>query len=372
MKKIWSVLIAAIILRLFLSFFTSHPDLEALAAGGKIVSQGNILNLYDQSSDALVLNYPPLIYWFFGFFNLFLGGLLALLKLPYLFFDLMIGFLLMRMVEPKKGVFIFGIWMFNPVNLYSTYMMGQFDIIPTFFSILSIYFAFKNKLNYAALALGMGIAFKLYPVFLIIPLVLLGSSIKDKLKILLLTALPYILSILPYVSSESFRSTALLANQSSKSLYASIPVSGGEAILLFPAFLIFFYLLILRQANKASLWKFYLIPLLLFFTLTHYHPQWLIWMTPFLILDLVVSGFKNIVPVVLIFGSWFGSLFFFDPSLTLGMFAPLNPSLKTIPDIWTLLNINMDFNFSRSMLQTILAGSSIYLIFHFLSNKENA
>ena len=47
MKKIWSVLIAAIILRLFLSFFTSHPDLEALAAGGKIVSQGNILNLYD-------------------------------------------------------------------------------------------------------------------------------------------------------------------------------------------------------------------------------------------------------------------------------------------------------------------------------------
>lgn len=372
MNKLWIVLIAGIILRVFLSFATFHPDIAALADSGQFVTQGHILDFYSFSSDALVLNYPPFIYWYFGLFNFLFGGNIPLLKLTYLFFDILLGFLLIKLVDPKKITLVFSLWIFNPVNLYSSYMMGQFDIIPTFFTALSFYFIVKKKLDWAVLALGGGIAFKLYPVFLIIPLVILGKSFGTKAKLVALAFLPYLISILPYLASASFRSNALFANQSSKSLYGALPVSGGESILLFPAALLLFYLLIWnRKINELSYWKVYLIPLLLFFIFTHFHPQWLIWITPFLILGLVFEGFKNLLPILLILGSWIGSLWFFDSSLTVGIFVPLFPILKQLPDIWTLLNLNMDYNFSRSLLQTIFASSAAYLIYQYFSKKEH-
>lgn len=373
MKKLWLILIGGVILRIFLSFATFHPDIQALSDSGQFVTNGYRLNLYDFSSDVLVLNYPPLIYWFFGLINFLFGGNISLLKLSYLPFDILLAFLLYKIVDPKKTVLALSLWIFNPINLYASYMMGQFDIIPTFFTVLSIYFITKDKLSWAALALGGGIAFKLYPIFLIIPLIILAKNYWTKIKLILLSLLPYFLSILPYLSSGSFRSNALFANQSSKSFYATIPVSGGESIILFPTLLIFFYLLIWqKKIDKLSLWKIYLIPLLLFFIFTHYHPQWLIWITPFFILSLVFEKFKTLLPILLILSAWIGSLLFFDSSLSVGIFSPLFPILKDTTDIWTLLHINIDYNFSRSFLQTIFAASAFYLIYQYFSKKENA
>lgn len=372
MKKIRLILIVGVAVRLFLSFATFHPDIKALSDGGEFVTNGHILDLYDYSSDALVLNYPPLIYWFFGLFNFLFNGNLSFLKLSYLFFDIFLGILLYKIVDPKKATLAFSLWMFNPISLYATYMMGQFDIMPTFFTILSLYFVTKNKLSWAALALGGGIAFKLYPIFLIIPLIILAKGFWIKIKLVIISALPYFISILPYLSSSNFRVNALFANQSSKSLYAAIPVSGGESIILFPAFLILFYLMIWqRKFEEVSVWKIYLIPLLLFFIFTHYHPQWLIWITPFVILGLVVERFKDLLPLLIILGSWLGSLFFFDSSLTLGIFAPILPVLKNTPDIWTLLNLSVDYNLMRSILQTIFTSSTAYFIYIYFPRKEN-
>lgn len=372
MKNLWTILIIGIAIRIFLSFATFHPDVQAFYLGGKIVASGNILNLYDYSSKDAVFNYPPLIYWFHGVFSLLPFSNYGFVKLPYLIFDILVVLILLKLFSTQNSRRLAVIlWMFNPINLYATYMMGQFDIIPTFFTFLSFYLISKNELNLAALALGGGIAFKLYPIFLLIPLVILGKGFWTRAKLVIIAALPYFVSILPYLSSGSFRSNALFANQSSKSLYAALPVSGGESIILFPAFLLLFYLLIWqKKLDELSVWKIYLIPLLLFFVFTHYHPQWLIWVTPFLILDLVAERFKNLLPILMIFGSWVGSLFFFDPSLTVGIFAPLLPILKNTPDIWTLLNLNIDYNFLRSALQTVFAAASLYLIFKYFPRNE--
>lgn len=384
MKKIWIILSIGVALRVLLSLATYHPDMQVFDLAGKLVAGGNILDLYDFSSSSAVFNYPPAIYLFHGFFSTLFNSLglsniyqfninLALLKLPYLFFDLSVAFILLKLFDsPRKSIIAFTLWMFNPVNLFATYMMGQFDVIPTFFIILSVYMAVKNKLQFAALVLGLGIAFKISPIFLVIPLAILGKNFIERMKLLSLSVLPFFVSIIPYISSSSFRATALFANQSSKSLYAGIPVSGGESILLFPALLLIFYLFIWHIRINTEIWKLYLIPLLLFFIFTHYHPQWLIWITPLLILDLLTSGFRNLLPNILIFVSWFISLFFFDPSLTVGMFAPIAPILQDMPSIWNILNISIDYNLSRSLIQTIFASASLYLIYrHFLrANNE--
>lgn len=367
MKNLYFIIIAAVLLRLILSLTTYHSDMAVFDLAGKLVASGNLLNLYDFSSDSAVFNYPPAIYFFHGLVRFLFNGLFGslFLKLPYLIFDLLTGYILWKLFDsPKKSLLALTLWMFNPVSLYATYMMGQFDIIPTFFTTLSIYLAGRRRLQWAALSLGFGIAFKIFPVFLIIPLVILARNYQERLKLGILALAPYLLSIIPFLPSDSFRATALFAGQSSKSLYANIPVSGGEAIILFPAFLLLFYLIIWVKKIRIDLWKMYAIALLLFFIFTHFHPQWLIWLTPFLIIDLVGDGFKKLIPVLLIFFSWFGSLFFFDPSLSIGMFAPL-------PGIFVLMNLNLDYNLSRSILQTIFASASLYLIYQHALRKSN-
>lgn len=373
MKSLWIIITLGLILRIILSLSTSHSDMQVFAKAGKIVASGNILNLYDFTSSSAVLNYPPLIYLYHGLFRFLFGGIEnpLVLKFPYLIFDALAAVTLYKLFNARREkILALGLWVFNPVSLYATYMMGQFDIIPTFFIILSVYLAVKNKLYLAALALGFGIAFKISPLFLIIPLLIFGKSIGEKMKLLFLALAPYLLTIIPYLSSHSFRITALFANQNSKSLYANLPVSGGESILLFPAFLLFFYLVIWLHKPGIDIAKLYLIPLLLFFIFTHYHPQWLIWITPLLILELVKSGFRNWLPNILIFLSWFASLFFFDPSLTVGIFAPVAPLLRDLPSIWILLNISFDYNVMRSLIQTVFVAASLYLIYRYLPVKR--
>lgn len=384
MNNIWVLLFVGILIRIILALTTYHPDMQVFDIAGKMVALGHILDLYNYSSSAAVFNYPPLIYLFHGIFSFLFNNILGLilpnqanlhllfLKLPYLIFDLLTGLILIKLFNySKKSLLAFTLWMFNPINLYATYMMGQFDIIPAFFIILSVYLVVKNKLNWAVLALGGGIAFKLSPVFLLIPLIILGENNKEKLKLLFLGLLPYILSVIPYLPSRSFRSVALLANQSSKSLYANISVSGGESILLFPVVLLFFYFVISFSKRKAAIWVWYLIPLLLFFIFTHYHPQWLIWLTPLLIIDLVSNKYKHVLPILLLLLSWFVSLFFFDPSLTIGIFGPLIPSLSNLPSIWSLLHLSIDYNFMRSVLQSIFTASASYLIYVNITNYKN-
>ena len=413
LKKIWIILIVAITIRLFLSLVTFHPDIQAFALAGYLIKQGNILNLYDllsalpeghqilKSYPTYIFNYPPLIYLWHGLFyssinifsnqnflEMFLFNVpealknpvvfihLFTLKLPLMVFDLGTGFLLFKFFEDKtKAVIALVLWLFNPVTLHATYMMGQFDIIPVFFTILSI-LLLKNKLTFktgllAALSLGLGAAFKIYPLFFVVPLISLFKSWKIRSLIAFSALSPYILSILPFINSSGFRSNALVASQTTKSFYSQIAVSGGESILLFLSALAFFYFLFLHNTISPSrVWRYFFITLLLFFIFTHTHPQWFLWLTPFLIIELVESKFKNVYAGILALMSFIGLLFFFDPSLTIGLFAPLWRDLYSSKSLWELLNISIDFNFARSFLHSIFVGAGLFYLYIYFPRSE--
>lgn len=400
------ILILGIILRIFLSATSYHPDLQTFNLSGQIISSGHILDLYDYlqqlpSEDPkktlALFNYPPAIYIFHGIFNVLYSYIfqlwqvnyflldvitnygnpqfnlhLFLLKIPYLIFDLVVAFIFLRLFDKDKDKLLaFTLWIFNPVNLYATYMIGQFDIIPTSFMFLAIYLAYRNKLSLSALTLGFGIAFKIFPIFILPLIILLAKNWIDKFKFGALGLSPYVVSILPFLFSSGFRTNALFADQGSKSLYAVINVSGGEWLFLFPLFLITCYLIFLRFGiTKTSLVSNSLIILLLFFIFTHFHPQWLIWITPFLIIDLVKNRTKNLLQILLLFFAYFISLFFFDSSLTVNLFAPLVPGLKNLPRIWEIIYLPIDINYARSATQTILAAASLYLIYINFPSKD--
>lgn len=415
-KKIWTLVFVGLFLRLLISPFTYHSDIQTFDFGGYVLSQGYVSNFYDflpnlDSSNPIKntfpsfnFNYPPAVYLVFGIIaNIFvflvgeefrynflfniksvLGSLplflhLLTLKLPLLAFDIGVALLLAKLITNEKlKLLVVGMWLFNPITIYSTTMMGQFDIVPTFFTVLSLYLLKKNGVNqkgllWAAVCLGIGSAFKIYPLFLLVPLMGLTEKWSDRIKVGLVGIAPYLLTVLPFLPSSGFRSSALVAGQTLKSFYAQIPLSGGESILLFPAVLIFFYIIFLMfKGSVENLWERYLIVLLLFFIFTHFHPQWLLWLTPFLILAVVHSGMKLMFPKILIYLSWFGMLFFFDPGLNIGLSSPIFPNLYDSISIWQMLGINIDYNFSRSILQSIFAGAAIYFLYYFFPlKKEN-
>ena len=414
-KSLVFILVGGILIRLILSAVTFHADIVHFDLAGYVLGKGNILNFYDYTfnvdkSDQLLktyqkelFNYPPAVYLFLGSVNRFLTGFedktfhnsflfnvkdtlgspnlflhLFILKLPYLIFDLAIAFLLYAFFNTQREKNLaFTLWMFNPWAIYSTFLMGQFDVIPTFFVLLSLYFVLKSKRDLfkksiiSAVILGVGASFKIYPLLLLIPLVATLTIWRQRLVAVLIGVLTYVVTILPFIASAGFRSTALVANQTLKSFYSQIPVSGGESIILFLLGIIFFYLIFLSRNSKIeNLWQRFFIILLLFFIFTHYHLQWFLWLTPFLIIELVKTNSKHLFVVILMFVAFLGNLSLFESSLSIGLFSPLNPSLSQIPDIWKMLGKNFDLNFLRSLFQTVFVGCAFFFIYTYFPIKE--
>lgn len=412
-KPLIFILLVGIFIRLFLSATTFHTDIQHFDLAGYVLGKGNLSNFYDYtyslSQDDQLLknypvalfNYPPAVYFSLGVFNWMLTNLtdrnfhnnflfdfqntlgdlrlylhLILLKIPYLPFDVVSAYLLYNLFASRRDrVLAFTLWIFNPWVLYSTYMMGQFDIIPTTFVVAALYVVTKKgdidkKVFLAATLLGIGASFKIYPLLLLPPLAFLLHTWPKKILAILLGILVYLATILPFIGSLGFRTTALVANQMFKSLYAQIPISGGESIILFLAFVGFFYLIYLYQTEASNLWQRFFIILLLFFIFTHYHPQWFLWLTPFLIIELIHSNFKHAFLLLVMAITFLGSVSLFEQSLSIGLFTPLNPRLYSGPSLWQLFNINIDVNFFRSLLQTLFVSVAGYFIYYYFPKKS--
>ncbi len=412
-NKFLVVLIIGIVLRVLIAMSTYHSDLRTFQYAGQVFSEGHVFDLYDyiiklpeseEIKKLVVFNYPPAIYWYHGIFNFIFSVIfgkelvngflinvedafgnfwfnihLFLIKFPYLIFDILTAIYLSKLFsETKKRFLAFSFWMLNPIALYATYMISQFDIISVFFSVLALYFVREKKLPLAAFALGIGAAFKIYPIFLLLPLVLLNKTFNGKLQLILLGVAPYLFSILPYIFSTGFRYTALVASQTNKSFIAQIPISGGESLILFILAMVFVYLAFFyskiadfSQNNFELVSRRFLMVLLLFFIFTHFHPQWIIWITPFLIVDLILNNFKNLSLVLIMFTTYLLSLFFFEPSLTIWMFAPIFPFLNGLPSIWKMMGLSIDYNFIRSVLQTVFSAAAFFYIFIYFPKIRN-
>ncbi len=416
MKKfITIVLTTGIILRLILAFTTYHSDIIPFDFAGKVIASGNIANFYDYlwklpDGDPILkvyprnlFNYPPLPYFFLGGasllttwvvdnnvhdsfvfnFSSILGNpwlnlLLLLLKLPYFLFDIAIAYLLMSFFKNEsEKKWAFALWIFNPVNLYATYMIGQFDIIPTFMTVLALYLAPK-RITWSAFLLGLGAGFKIFPLLFIIPLAFSKSSWNERIKLLFIASATYFVSAFPFLFSEGFRRTAMLAGQTTKSFYAQIPVSGGESVILFLAAVVFMYIIFLyKKTLVEDLWKRFFVIILIFFIFTHFHPQWFLWTMPFFVIELVYTKFKHLPLFAGLIISYVGMITFFDSGLSIGLFAPVNRLLYNLPPFWSILGINVDLNTSlaintaRSILHTIFVGISAYYIYYYFPKQKN-
>lgn len=405
-KDFLLVLALGLIIRFILMFVTLHPDFWAISFSEYLFSFKKIFNIYDYlaklpDASALVQNYgrnfftyPPLAYYTLGSFGFIFKPLfnkdffenlavnlpgilndgrlyqhLFLTKLPYLFFDLGILLLLSKFFDEKKERKLAVIlWIFNPLVFYTSYMIGQFDIIPVFFTILSLYLIKIRKKKTAAFCLGIGGAYKMFPLFFLPFLAISeGKSFSYKIRLLLIGLFPYLTTILPFMGSSAFRQNVIFSNQSQKMLFAKINLSGAEYLSVFAVFYIF--LVGLSWVKKLDLWKWFLLTMLLFFSVTHYHPQWFLWVSPFLIILWTRSPEFKFFPAAFFF-CWLVITLFFEPSLSISLFAPISRSLIEVKPLNEIVNPFLDVFLVKSIIRSIFAGLVLAISAILISKNE--
>ncbi len=393
-KIFWVLIVMGMILRIFIALFTFHPDINYYALASASYLRGN-LNPYEKAgelSPGATLDKLPLGYFLNLPFHLLARPLvvdktektffinreklfgdssfwifLTYAKAPMIAFDIALAILLTWMVStPDKKKVLF-IWMVNPLTLWVTSAIGQIDIYVAFFLALCYFFLKKGRTNLAALALGLGGGIKTAP-FLLLPLLLgLETGLRKKVIIFLISLVPLVVTVVPYLGSRDFRENAIFVPQLSKSLYANLPLSGGESIFIVVALLTFLYFVYLsKNRNSQDFLNFSIAILLLTFSFTHFHIQWFLWVMPLLLLWFLNHWDQGTtLASIILFGSLTLMLFLFDSSLQVKLLAPLLPFLDKTAGLAEILHPQEVFNL-KSFAATIFAASSVFLTWRIL------
>ncbi|MFQ6066292.1 MAG: hypothetical protein ACE5K3_03320 [bacterium] len=340
-----------LLIRLTFMPFTFHGDIRAMNWVAHFLT-------YHGSLRREMMEYPPLAYYAMSFFQFLYRSFmplyantqepavdwvhgphvfryLFLFKSYYLIFDFGTAFLLPCVIQDKnRGLSAFKFWMLNPVVIYSSYVIGQFDILPTFFVALSLYYVWKSKLATSLLWLGIGASFKNFAFMYVIPaLILLGRNKMEKLKLLLLVSVPYLFLLYPYLGGDTAGVPLLTGGKGRYMLLAGLDLAPDDRIYI----LIMGYAIILvltyvysqgyvRSSREVFdwLWRVELIVSLWWFAIITFHPQWFVWIMPLLTL-FILENKRLITLYWLLVICFFVYTFRWGRGLFGRLFMPIDP-----------------------------------------------
>ena len=190
-RNIIGLIFLGIILRLAISFFTSHPNDEEvwyIVGVNMLAGQGSPYGTW-------YFSYPPVwAYVYLPFISvgslfsnpylfatrIILGNTMVpvmsplfnlAVKLPITIGDLLVGLIIYQLIsslkdkQTAKKAFI--LWFFNPLVLFTGAMVAQFDVFPALTSLLALVFIMHRKHLYAGISLGIATMVKLYPAYFI-------------------------------------------------------------------------------------------------------------------------------------------------------------------------------------------------------------
>jgi len=209
-KKVIWFFITAFLLRLFLSFYYYHGDVNNHIAWVNFIKDFGLRGFYESFNLSYFSypNYPPLaifsflstdflyekislfLWWIninLPLFPSFLipwfkeGGLQAMMKLPGILADMGLGALIYYFLKKQKNRFaLWGsfLFLFNPAVFYLSGLWGQIESLVMFFVFLSLVLLFEKKIIFGILAFVLSLMVK--PSSLIFAPVILILFLKNK------------------------------------------------------------------------------------------------------------------------------------------------------------------------------------------------
>ena len=385
-----NLLILAVLIRLLIMPFYFHPDIKTYNFQASFLKQG-VLDIYsylEKNKDRFPIKeefvYFPLTYFFLGGYQILISPILGpnftnwlsdasaksvetigiyrylfLLKLPYLFLDILTGFLLTLFFtsrQQKRKAFIF--WLFNPFSIILIYIYSNVDIIPVVLLVLSLYLVKKEKFISSALLLGVAAGFKAFPLLLLPFLIMFGRTAKEKLLILFTALATFTLIVFPFLGQDAFQKSTLISGLTTRIVSSGLNIGFGEMLL--PAIIalsaLFFYT---SMTQKGEIYEYWLLAFLLIFSSIHFHIQWLLWIAPLLvILSIEKPQFTKpmLILILLIFSI---PLLYQDSYMTVGLFNAISPLFSSLPTPATILQKVYDPYAFSSILHSMLLGGSL-------------
>jgi len=404
------IILLTSILYFLLAPLTYHPDTK-LTLRYPALENGQIWDVYgyinSHNLDIPDFHYPPAHFWWLkihypiskfiggsGFdewlasgsaqagenINIFRYSLAA--KLPLLILALLSGWMIFLIVkratsDSNKAKFAAVFWYFNPITLYSLVIMGQNDIVAIFLFLMGILFYKKWWLT--AILWGLASGVKSYPIIWAIMFLLVYEKniIKLILKAISVIGI-YGLILLPWMGKNYFTQSVLNSGLSQRMFIANIPIGFEKEVLIVPLLLVIIALNAWKNKSKNKTFQSGLVifqSCLVILGFSHFNPQWMLWVMPFLSIWWIISGFnkKDLVALIAIFGCWLGlTLGFDDKYLTWGLLTPINPNLINFPTLAEYVrNKGGDISGLINLCQSGLAGVSLWYLTRKINLKKN-
>lgn len=321
--------------------------------------------------------------------------LVFLIKLFYIIFDVVTGFIVSRIVvltsgSQKLGKASFVMWLINPYTSLIAEMWGSMDIVMVCFLVLSAYLFDKGRRDLSAIALGISIGTRLFPA-LILPVYLIhmrktksatlqlhNSNVNlASIKFVMISLTTFFVSLIPNLLLGASRTGALKVVPDLDAmpdffffLGPIIEVYGFRIGITVVLFIVYLTVLSLPNYGRClSFQESLLGAFLVLFAFSRWHPHFILWIIPFLIVDAYTSHRRNFFLLFMIitftisitfFGfylSTWGNSFFFMPNYT-----PLLTTLST--QLWTIgSNELFQLINGKVLLQSVFSGLTVsYLI----------
>ncbi len=222
---------------------------------------------------------------------------LTLFKLLYLLFDIVCMFLILRLSfggEPEKKLQVFKFWVFNPIIIFVLYIFARHDIIAMFITLIALLLAKKDRKYWAIIILGLGIALRFFPILILPVLVIYLVRTRKDYIILSLAGFSGIAAVEILCRFYFGKGVILSLLNAQHFEYLLTPrldlVAGSHgSIFIFIAVYIFIILSFLHIKKKSFdiLLNYCAIIYLAYLGICFFHPQYMIWAVPFLIVIFV-------------------------------------------------------------------------------------
>ena len=326
---------------------------------------------------SILLNTDTWVSWIDFNNNLYVYGVLSLFKFPYLILDIACMFLIMRLLydnDAEKRLRVFKYWVFNPIVIFVSYIFARHDIIGIFLTLVALLLA-KNKRKYWAIAiLALAVAVRFFPI-MILPILIFYLADRKKDYVILFSIGASGLVVVELFSYFYFGRSVIFSLLNTQHfdyiLSSKLELIIHDKIFLFVAAYIIIILsfLHLRKKTFDIFLNYCAIVYLMYASLCYFHPQYLLWTVPFLILIFVRKNSLFYYHLVQ-FGLLMVILIYWGDLVTKFVLAPIDPEYfifltGPIPIVNRFYDPAKFVNIFRS----IFTGVSLWMVY--LIYKEN-
>lgn len=309
------------------------------------------------------------------------------IKLLLLIFVILSSFIIYKISKKigfndKKSKLSSFMFITSPFTMIPVFIISQVEIIMIFFTLLAILDYLNNNKRYI-LWFTIAIPLKLFPFFILIPLVLLKEKQIKKI------ALYIIIPILPYIiSSIIFKSP----NPSDRNLVAFGTLMGYKIfgvsifIIIYSLICLFSYLKDIKnnnEFNKLTLYISFFVLSLITIVNTNFHMYWIVILSPFMAILLLFSRCNIVLKIIVEF---IATLFYAIYTTQLASIISMHEALRTksIPFIKLFVHNNKYYSIREifpnffgnpdivnAIYSFFIMGIIILLILYYKYNNDN-